>query len=111
MLHSAFKRFAQIAMLAVFALACVVSASAQQTTGAVRGIVTDPNGAVVPGAKVTISSDRINYKKDTTTTSEGEYEFRDVLPGDYQIVVEAANFNRLNLTDVRVELNKTTDVP
>jgi hypothetical protein len=111
MLQSAFKRFAQIALVAVFALACVVTASAQQTTGAVRGIVTDPAGAVVPGAKVTISSDKLNYRRETTTTSDGEYEFRDVLPGDYQIVVEAQNFNRLNLTDVRVELNKTTDVP
>ncbi|MBA3767893.1 MAG: carboxypeptidase regulatory-like domain-containing protein, partial [Acidobacteria bacterium] len=91
-------------------MACVVSASAQ-TTGGVRGIVTDPNGAVVPGAKVTVSSDRLNYKRDTTTTSEGEYEFRDMLPGDYQIVIEAANFKALTLTDVRVELAKTSDVP
>jgi hypothetical protein len=111
MLQSAFKRFAQIAMLAVFALACVMSASAQQTTGGVRGIVTDPNGAVVPGAKVTISSDKLNYKKDTTTTADGEYEFRDVLPGDYQITVEAANFKALTLTEVRVELGKTSDIP
>ena len=43
----------QIACLAIVALACAISVSAQQTTGAVRGIVTDPAGAVVPGAKVT----------------------------------------------------------
>ncbi len=107
-----FRSFAQVsAMLALFMLACIIPANAQQTTGAVRGIVTDQNGAVVPGAKVTISSEKLNYRSEATTSSDGEYEFRDVLPGDYQIVIEAANFNRLNLTDVRVELNKTTDVP
>jgi hypothetical protein len=101
----------RVACLLVVALACVLTASAQQTTGGVRGIVTDPNGAVVPGAKVTISSDKLNYRKDSTTTSEGEYEFRDVLPGDYQIVIEAANFKALTLTEVRVELGKTSDIP
>src|SRR4051812_21792196 len=109
MLQSAFKRFAQIALVALFALACAFTASAQ-TTGGVRGIVTDPNGAVVPGAKVTISSEKLNYRSEATTTSEGEYEFRDVLPGDYQITIEAANFKSLTLTEVRVELGKTADV-
>jgi hypothetical protein len=107
-----FRSFAHmLAMLALFALASVIPVGAQQTTGGIRGIITDQNGAVVPGAKVTISSEKLSYRSETTTSSDGEYEFRDVLPGDYQIVVEAQNFNRLNLTDVRVELNKTTDVP
>ncbi|HVG35005.1 MAG TPA: hypothetical protein VM911_18180 [Pyrinomonadaceae bacterium] len=51
---------AKLACLLMVAMACALTASAQQTTGAVRGIVTDPNGAVVPGAKVTISSDKLN---------------------------------------------------
>jgi hypothetical protein len=111
-LRNRFSSFAQAAILALFVLAsCAVSASAQQTTGAIRGIVTDPNGAVVPGAKVAISSEKLNYRSETTTSSDGEYEFRDVLPGEYQITIEAANFKALTLTDVRAELNKTTDVP
>jgi hypothetical protein len=92
-------------------VACSVSALAQQTTGAVRGIVTDPTGALVPGAKVTIASSTINYRSETTTSAEGEYRFSDLIPGQYEIVIEAANFKTLTLTDVRVELGKTSDVP
>ncbi|HEX8922834.1 MAG TPA: carboxypeptidase-like regulatory domain-containing protein, partial [Pyrinomonadaceae bacterium] len=112
-LRNIFSAFAQATMLALFVLvaACAVSTSAQQTTGAIRGIVTDPNGAVVAGAKVTISSEKLNYRSETATSAGGEYEFRDVLPGEYQIVIEAASFKTLTLTDVRAELNKTTDVP
>jgi Carboxypeptidase regulatory-like domain len=103
--------FAQLITAVLFALACFATAVAQQTTGGVRGLVTDPNGAVVPGAKVTISSQKLNYRSEATTTSGGEYEFRDVIPGEYQITIEAANFKTLTLTDVRVQLNQTTDVP
>ncbi|HEX8137268.1 MAG TPA: carboxypeptidase regulatory-like domain-containing protein [Pyrinomonadaceae bacterium] len=102
---------AQVVMLAVCVLACALTAVAQQTTGGVRGIVTDPNGAVVPGAKVTISSQKLNYRSEATSTAGGEYEFRDVIPGDYQITIEAPSFKTLTLTDVRVQLNQTTDVP
>jgi Carboxypeptidase regulatory-like domain len=103
--------WAQTACLVLLALTLSVSGLAQQTTGGVRGIITDPNGAVVPGAKVTISSDKLNYRSEVVTSSGGEYEFRDVLPGDYQITVEAGSFKTLTLTDVRVQLNQTTDVP
>jgi Carboxypeptidase regulatory-like domain len=111
MLQSAIRRFAQVAVLAVFTLACVMSAYAQGTTGSVRGIVTDPAGAIVPGAKVTISGKSSNYKSESTTTSEGEYRFGDLIPGDYQITIEAASFKTLTLTEVRIETGKTTDLP
>jgi hypothetical protein len=104
---------AQAACVAICALALVTSAFAQggQTTGAVRGIVTDATGALVPGAKVTISSKTGNYKSETTTTSEGEYRFSDLIPGDYEVSIEASNFKALTLSDVRVELGKTSDIP
>ena len=88
---------ARAVALTLCLLACALSAVAQQTTGGVRGLVTDPNGAVVPGAKITISSQKLNYRSEATTTSGGEYEFRDVIPGEYQITIEAANFKTLTL--------------
>ncbi|HEX8136809.1 MAG TPA: carboxypeptidase regulatory-like domain-containing protein [Pyrinomonadaceae bacterium] len=103
----------QIACLAILSLACMTSVYAQggQTTSAVRGIVTDATGALVPGAKVTISSKTSNYKAETLTTSEGEYRFSDLIPGDYSITIEAANFKTLTLSDVRAELGRVADVP
>jgi len=94
-------------------LALIAStAQAQVTTGNVRGIVTDPNGAVVPNARVTITKKSTTESKTTQTTGGGEYEFNNLLPGDdYSIRVEAPNFKALTLNDVKIQLNQTTSVP
>jgi Carboxypeptidase regulatory-like domain len=83
---------------------------AQQTTGNVRGLIKDPTGAVVASAKVTILDKKTNNAITTQSTGSGEYEFKNLLAGDYQITVEAQGFKKITLTDVRVQLNQTTDV-
>lgn len=87
-------------------------AHAQVTTGTVRGVVTDPNGAVVPNAKVTITK-KSNSNTFTAQTSDGgTFEFNNLLSGyDYTVTVEAPNFKTLTLTDVSVNLNQITDLP
>lgn len=103
------KPFFLMMLLAVSVLS--VTAAAQQTTGNVRGVVKDPNGSVVSGAKVTILDKKTNSTTTTTTTGSGEYEFKNLPVGDYQITIEAGGFKSLTLSDVRVQLNQTTDVP
>lgn len=91
-------------------LAALLPAIAQQTTGNVRGIVKDPTGALVPQAKVTILDPRTNTSQTAQSTGSGEFEFKNMPVGDYQITVEAGGFKNLTLSDVRVQLNQTTDV-
>jgi hypothetical protein len=86
------------------------AAFAQQTTGNVRGLIKDPTGAVVASAKVTILDKKTNNALTTQSTGSGEYEFKNLLAGDYQITVEAQGFKKVTLTEVRVQLNQTTDV-
>ncbi len=86
------------------------AAFAQQTTGNVRGLIKDPTGAVVASAKVTILDKKTNTTLTTQSTGAGEYEFKNLPVGDYQITVEAQGFKKATLTDVRVQLNQTTDV-
>src|SRR5688572_27208471 len=62
----------------------LTTAYAQQTFGNVRGILKDPNGAVVAGAKVTLLDSKTNTSQSTQTTGSGEYEFKNILAGDYQ---------------------------
>jgi hypothetical protein len=94
------------------ALACLLSAEAQVTTGNVRGVVTDPQSAVVPGARVTITKKSNNESKVAQTSGEGEFQFNNLLVGDdYTVTVEATNFKTLTLNDVRVQLNQVTDLP
>ena len=107
-----FRKLTQVASMFVLVLACVLSAHAQVTSGNVRGIVTDPNGAVVPNAKVTITEKATNVSSTTQTTGSGEYEFKNLLPADdYSISIEVQGFKTTTLNDVRVQLNQTTDVP
>ncbi len=105
----ALKAVLRQALLLVVAGALV--AHAQQTTGNVRGIVADQTGAVVPGARVTITSVATNTSQSTQTSDGGEYQFNNLQVGEYTLKVEGTNFKTLTLSDVQVELNQTTDVP
>jgi Carboxypeptidase regulatory-like domain len=97
-------------LMAASMLALLMPVLAQQTTGNVRGVVKDPTGAVVPNAKVTILDQKTNTSQNTTGTNSGEYEFKNLPVGDYQVTVEASGFKTLTLNEVRVQLNQTTDV-
>ncbi|MEJ7618204.1 MAG: carboxypeptidase-like regulatory domain-containing protein [Pyrinomonadaceae bacterium] len=104
-------RFIKLMHLVITAGMCLAPVYAQTTTGNVRGVVLDANGAAVPGAKVTVTNKQTNQAATAQSADDGSYQFSDLLPGDYTINVEAANFRSLLLNDVRVELNQTTDVP
>jgi outer membrane cobalamin receptor len=79
-----------MAILLSFAL--IVSVHAQNV-GTVLGAVSDPSGAVVPGATVTISSSISGYKQTAITDSNGQYKFTNVPYAQYTIHVEASGFN------------------
>lgn len=62
------------------------------TSGDVTGIITDPSGAVVPGATVTLTNINTNVSNKTTTNADGDYRFAFVLPGSYKVDVTASGF-------------------
>lgn len=97
--------------LLVLSLLLSVSANAQITsqTGAVRVLVTDPTGAAVAGAKVTLSS-AVSVGQIKETISDGSVVFPLVTPGTYKVTVEAANFNRSVLNNVNVEVTAVTNL-
>jgi Carboxypeptidase regulatory-like domain len=100
-------RFALAISLALFAFA----AQAQVTTGTVKGVVADPNGAVVPGAKVTITRKTTSEAKTTTSSDTGTFQFDNLQPAsDYVITVEAPNFKKAEVSDVVVQLGQAADV-
>lgn len=96
----------------LFAVSCVLSAHGQATTGSVRGVVTDQNGAVVSGAKVTLTRKSTGGTQTSQTNTGGQFEFTNLQPADdYGVSVEAPNFKIVSLTDVRVSVNQATDLP
>src|SRR6266550_3754056 len=106
------RKLTYLLSAALIVLGCFFAAQAQVTSGTVRGVVTDPNGAVVPNAKVTISQKSTNTSTTTQTNNSGEFSFQNLLVGDdYSVTIEAPNFKTLTLTDVKVQLNQATDLP
>src|SRR5215204_3448918 len=109
-MHS-FRKLTQAFSTVMLALTCIFTAHAQVTTGVVRGVITDQNGAAVTNAKVTITKKSTNQSTTTQTTGSGQFEFNNLLIGeDYEVVIEAANFKTLTLSDVKVQLNKINDL-
>src|SRR5215213_10326083 len=87
-----------------------VAASAQTSRGTVSGTVTDPNGAAVAGATVTLLNTQTNLSRASTTNGEGFYRFDAVDPGTYSVRVSASGFAEVTKTNVPVLANQVADV-
>ena len=72
----------------------IAPASAQTTVASIRGRVTDANGAVVPGATVTLSSAGTGRSQTATTSANGTYLLNGVRAGTYRITVTGPNEGR-----------------
>ena len=78
---------------AALAFAALIAVSAHsQATASLRGIVTDPTGAVIPEATVTIKSLENGSSRKTASDINGEYSFLEVAPGDYTLLAEKSGF-------------------
>src|SRR3712207_1627998 len=83
-------KFTLLVSLALVALSA--TAFAQLETGQITGRVTDPNGAVVPGAAVAVKSVETGAVRNATADEEGVYSVTNLLPGLYDVTVEAQSF-------------------
>jgi len=91
--HNSPAALARLLALALALAAAAPTPSAAQTSRAsVRGTVTDPNGAVVQGADVTLTNAGTNERRAARTDSEGQYAVSPLAPGAYRLEVRAAGF-------------------
>jgi hypothetical protein len=83
-------------LAACLLLVCSIAARvyAQQPTASLSGIVTDPAGAVVTGAKVSVTQKDTGIRRETTTNDQGHYALTNLSPGEYEVSVEAQGFAR-----------------
>ena len=79
----------------------------QTVQGVVTGTVTDPTGAVLPKAAVTLTNSGTNLTQTTTTAQDGSFRFPLVPPGAYAIDVKAANFAELKVSNIVVQASQT----
>src|SRR5262249_8519437 len=89
-------------LLILLLLSWNLSAFAQQPVGSIEGTVTDPSGAVIQGATVTITEKTTGRIINTKTNAEGFFEARALLPGQYTVKIQQTGFNAEVLDNVTV---------
>src|SRR5689334_22017806 len=82
------------------------TALAQQPTGSIEGTVTDPQGAIVQNASVSVRNVSTNVIRDVTTGSDGHYRITELPPGVYEVRVSASNFKTSVASDIKVNVGQ-----
>ena len=102
-------RFSTSILLLLATILFTTFAVAQLPTGSIQGTITDPSGAVVPGAKVTISNASSGQTFNLTTSGSGSYTSGPLLPGMYLVSATAQGFSTAQST-VSVQVGGVTSV-
>ena len=108
---SSTRLFLRGSVVGVLSLLCLLLTTSavfgQGTRGSIRGTVADPNGAVVAGASVKLIDVARQQEVRTLQTDEGgNYQFLELEPATYSIVITATGFAETRLTEVKVEPNR-----
>ncbi len=95
---------------ALLALTGASMAQSQSTAADLAGFVRDPSGAVVAGATITARNTATNFTRTATSNDEGFYQIINLPPGDYEVTVEAANFKKALLPNVKLTVGQRADI-
>lgn len=90
-----------------FLLFCCASAPAQNSRGTILGHLTDSSGGVVTGAKVTTRNTATGVATSFTSNSAGDYVFVNMVPGRYELTVEATGFKTEHVGGLVLEVDQT----
>jgi Carboxypeptidase regulatory-like domain len=102
-----------VALLFALLLALNTFAGAQSATTSLHGTVTDPNGAVIRGATVTLNDPATGFSRTISTDAQGVYQFLEIPPSTYVVTVAAKGFatSKQNNVKLFVSTPGTVDVP
>ncbi len=101
------KHIAQTLTTLVAVLFLTTFLVASLDRGAIRGTVTDPQGAVVPGAKVLVRNNDTGVESNLVTNSAGFFLAADLVPGKYTLRLDAPGFRLYEVANVVVTANTT----
>ena len=98
----------RLALLSILIVSAYLTAFSQQAANAtLNGTVTDPNGAVVAGAKITATQTATTVTRNTVTSDDGLYVLSNMSPGTYELKFELKGFATKILKDVSLNVGQT----
>ena len=86
------KGLSFLVLLAITVIALPVPGQVDAATATLKGTVTDPNNAVVPGATITVTNTASGISKSVRTEADGGYRIPLLQPGSYQVQIDAQGF-------------------
>ena len=95
----------------VLTLSLSFTVAAQQITGSIRGTVTDPAGATVPGASVSAIQIETGLTRTTVTDRSGEYVLLELPVGHYRLQAAAKGFQSYIQQGIMLDVNETATIP
>jgi hypothetical protein len=95
-----------LSCVTAIALTLIGSLTAQTSQGRILGTVYDQTGAVIAGAKITVTNTSTNVSRHLVTTNAGEYVAPNLDAGPYTVAAEAAGFKRALSTQFALEVSR-----
>lgn len=92
-----FKGLLLVLTVCALVMNTALPALAQNPTGSIRGVITDPQGAVVTNATITVKNKATGDVRKVDAGSDGLYTVPNLLPGEYEVSVSAEGFSTTNL--------------
>lgn len=102
------KRFFCVLILCGFL--CMAHTAFAQFSGTISGIISDPSGAIVPGASLSLRNIATNELRTTTSTPAGVFQFVSLAPGSYELTTTMTGFSP-SKTILTLETNQTLNIP
>src|SRR3984893_11517677 len=99
-------RIIALSMTLFFGLFAAVAAHSQVTGATLGGTVTDPSGAAVPGAQISVKNNATGVTREVTSDSSGLYTVPNVIPGDYEVRVSAKGFSTARQANVSLAVGQ-----
>jgi hypothetical protein len=112
--HSSSIRWGQQVKCAIWifaALAFLTPWALAQSTSQLNGSVTDPSGAAVSNAKITLTETATGFQRTTTSNASGLYQFLEVPPGNYHLDATATGFTPFAATNITLLVKLPSTVP
>src|SRR5260370_1995684 len=95
---------------ALLVFSALAWSQADANKGSISGTIIDPNQAVIPNVKVTVSSSATGLQRTATSNDAGQYRFGALDPGTYDVKAEAPGFALTTAKDVTVAVGTTSTV-
>ena len=97
----------QLASFSLFVVLLTASLQAQDATGKIIGNVTDPSGAAISGAQVTVTNLGTKIAQTTTTNASGYYQVLSLPIGLYEVGIDAPGFGKMDFANQKLEINQS----